>query len=639
MKKVERDIIEYLLKENNWVSSEQILRFLNVSLRTLRSRVKEINAETQIIVSSKKGYCIPYKYKNIAKQKINDGNSIEDYNDLKRHDFIVKRLVFANKSIDMYSLAEELFISDSTLNSDLNSVRKILRKYDLSLVKNNDFISIEGKENKIRKLISDVVYNEAKEGLLSLNIISDTFPNYKVLELRKIIIEELAKCDLSTSDYNLLSIILHFCIIFERTKHTVSDLEYEDVVSYRKIKKDSNHFTVTMRIVEKIEKLLNISISEMEMLPFYSIISLYTRDASYHNITINDVNELVKPEILTFVKELCLHIYDNFFIDLKNDDFIKRFSLHLNELIVKRRKNSRNSLYKSIKESYPAIFELAVFMSKKIIERWPFLELNEHEISYIAIHIGVALENTESNKYSIAIVNPNYYCVNENMVKKIEQSFGSAVKYIHVFSDEMELNNEEYDIVLSTSDLNRKEYKILQTVSVFMNQGDLDKIQNCLRLAEYERGKNNHISLSNIISEEMTFVFEGKDLDRETIIKKLCSLLVDARVETEDYIESVLSREEASYTSFSNIAIPHGFKMNTKRTVIAIGLLKHPVKWGTNPVNIVFLLAVSPDKKAEFISILEDLIKIFTSSEWNRKYKTMNSFDKVCSFIQEQMKS
>ena len=172
-----------------------------------------------------------------------------------------------------------------------------------------------------------------------------------------------------------------------------------------------------------------------------------------------------------------------------------------------------------------------------------------------------------------------------------------------------------------------------------MNQGDLDKIQNCLRLAEYERGKNNHISLSNIISEEMTFVFEGKDLDRETIIKKLCSLLVDARVETEDYIESVLSREEASYTSFSNIAIPHGFKMNAKRTVIAIGLLKHPVKWGINPVNIVFLLAVSPDKKAEFISILEDLIKIFTSSEWNRKYKTMNSFDKVCSFIQEQMKS
>lgn len=252
MKKVERDIIEYLLKENNWVSSEQILRFLNVSLRTLRSRVKEINAETQIIVSSKKGYCIPYKYIDIAKQKINDGNSIEDYNDLKRHDFIVKRLVFANKSIDMYSLAEELFISDSTLNSDLNSVRKILRKYDLSLVKNNDFISIEGKENKIRKLISDVVYNEAKEGLLSLNIISDTFPNYKVLELRKIIIEELAKCDLSTSDYNLLSIILHFCIIFERTKHTVSDLEYEDVVSYRKIKKDSNHFTVTMRIVTLI---------------------------------------------------------------------------------------------------------------------------------------------------------------------------------------------------------------------------------------------------------------------------------------------------------------------------------------------------------------------------------------------------
>ena len=74
MKKVERDIIEYLLKENNWVSSEQILRFLNVSLRTLRSRVKEINAETQIIVSSKKGYCIPYKYIDIAKQKINDGN-------------------------------------------------------------------------------------------------------------------------------------------------------------------------------------------------------------------------------------------------------------------------------------------------------------------------------------------------------------------------------------------------------------------------------------------------------------------------------------------------------------------------------------------------------------------------------------
>ncbi len=50
----EKKLIKYLSQRESWVSSGEIISAFGISLRTLRSTVKSINADSNYILSSNK---------------------------------------------------------------------------------------------------------------------------------------------------------------------------------------------------------------------------------------------------------------------------------------------------------------------------------------------------------------------------------------------------------------------------------------------------------------------------------------------------------------------------------------------------------------------------------------------------------
>jgi lichenan operon transcriptional antiterminator len=122
--------------------------------------------------------------------------------------------------------------------------------------------------------------------------------------------------------------------------------------------------------------------------------------------------------------------------------------------------------------------------------------------------------------------------------------------------------------------------------------------------------ENKHKSfkkLKNLFNEELFFTEIEKNEPQE-IIKSLTTILNIKGYVDDSFQQSVLKREEISPTSIGNlVAIPHPLEPNALGSCIAIGLLKKPVKWGENSVQLVFLLALNEKDKEEFSQLFNHL--------------------------------
>ncbi|KWX89388.1 transcription antiterminator BglG, partial [Paenibacillus riograndensis] len=112
------DLIQYLSSQNNkWVLSQSLASKYDVSKRTIKSYISEINAiHHGLILSSNKGY-------KVDTHQVNRFLTIEQkaipQTQPERMAYILKKLVQTNEPIYSYDLSDALFISESTLRLDL----------------------------------------------------------------------------------------------------------------------------------------------------------------------------------------------------------------------------------------------------------------------------------------------------------------------------------------------------------------------------------------------------------------------------------------------------------------------------------------------------------------------------------------
>lgn len=109
MNKKFEPLITYLSKKNDNTTAKELSDHLNISIRTVKKRVSEINYDhPQLILSSNKGYQLN---RNIS-DKIISHNFPQDFED--RSSFFVKRLLCINGgSLNLFDLSDELYVSPS----------------------------------------------------------------------------------------------------------------------------------------------------------------------------------------------------------------------------------------------------------------------------------------------------------------------------------------------------------------------------------------------------------------------------------------------------------------------------------------------------------------------------------------------
>ncbi|MHB8097946.1 MAG: helix-turn-helix domain-containing protein, partial [Erysipelotrichaceae bacterium] len=233
------------------------------SRRTIQYCVKSINEEyPNLITSSRNGFKI------VSKQQLSSILSNSQVIDIPqteadRKTLILKSLLFTNESKDLDELAQELFISPSTLNNELIKIKLELSEFDLIFKTKSNVASIEGLEKNKKKMISSLIYKDTKDNFMNLDSMQKYLPMFDLHRVKKIVTDNLKLFEFFIDDFSLLNFVLHIAITMERNK-------LDNHLSIKKSTQSSNtiissHINqIIQTIIDDIEKEYSIVFSESD---------------------------------------------------------------------------------------------------------------------------------------------------------------------------------------------------------------------------------------------------------------------------------------------------------------------------------------------------------------------------------------
>ncbi|MBR3266082.1 MAG: transcription antiterminator, partial [Erysipelotrichaceae bacterium] len=376
MKKQLIQIIRYLKDKDTPTTSASLANALNVSPRSVKSYINEINdLYPASITSSRKGYTLET---DIAEKMLEESKSVIPQTSEERVIYIINRLIKAGV-MDAYDLCDEMFISYSTLKSDLVKVRKILTEADLELVNQNDTLVISGLEKNKRKLLSNLIYSETQNKFLNNEKLSESFEGIDVRFIKDTILQKFEEYHYFINDYSLENLILHSTITIDRIRNGFTSSEDLNNIVVLK----SHEYDLANSIIKELEDHFDISFNENEVIEFAMLILSRASNLNYETITMENVRQYVGEDIYELADRLIKDFSAFFYIDLSQPEFFVRFALHIKNLLVRADSDyfSKNPLTDSIKQNCPLIYDCAVNAARTIKEKTG-INLNDDEIAY-----------------------------------------------------------------------------------------------------------------------------------------------------------------------------------------------------------------------------------------------------------------
>jgi lichenan operon transcriptional antiterminator len=335
------------------------------------------------------------------------------------------------------------------------------------------------------------------------------------------------------------------------------------------------------------------------------------------------------PEVEATVRDVVQTAAAEFLVDIVYEDFILRLALHVQNLQHRAREQawSRNPLTRSLKSTYPMIFEVAVFIASRLQERLG-IPLPDDEIAYIAMHVGGRLERSRraDQLLTATIVCPGYYDLHELLRSSVDRSLGQAIEVVGVETRvDPDWASIDTDLVLTTIDPGVPGDRIVK-IQPFLTGADIERVQaaagrirRARRLARLRAELERYFDASAFVRgfEDLSGAADADAATvEEGVIRRLGSSLVTRGVIDDEYVERAIQRERMSSTAFTDaLAVPHALEMTATRTAIAIGIADPSIPWGGGRVQVVALVAFSETDREAFQTVFEQFVEVFSERE------------------------
>ncbi|HBF7898589.1 PTS sugar transporter subunit IIA [Clostridioides difficile] len=616
--------LNFIKTQHDWIDSSTLANYLNVSTRSIRKYVNEINSTGEFILSSKKGYKV--NLNNNCQTKVDSSENISPDN---RLNLILKELIVNSNGINIFDLSEELFVSQATIEGDIVKANKFIGSYNLKIKQSKFLLKLIGNESAKRKLMSSIIFKETGSDFLSLFDVQKIYQEYNLTKLKENIIYILKKYNLFINEYAINNILLHLMITIDRIKKN-NYIESVEVVNYID---NNNDISISRDISNFLESEYNITLTSAEL--YYLVFQLTNKTTvlNYHEMDTKSLPNYIDEHFVKLTKKIIKNVYDLYFIDLSDDEFVVKFTLHVKNLISRAKNNQvlRNQIPQKLKDSYPLIYDISVYICNQI-QILENIEIDEDEISYISLHVGSFFDRQKllEDKILCALITPNYYDLQFKIVRDLEKRFNESIEIIQIFSDTHNLDfDNKVDMVITTLPISDRCPIPFVYVNPYLNRKDYDNIQS--KFIQIKDRKNiltvqNHLEMyfSESLFMKNIYLDSSKDY-----IKFMGNILYENKYVKPNYIDDVLIREKMSSTAFNNnVAIPHSMKMDALKTGVCLIINDKPVKWGEEKVQIIAMIPIN--EKEKFNYIFESFIEIL--SEWNN-IKELTKADNYSSFM------
>ncbi|MBH0116405.1 transcription antiterminator [Salinibacterium sp. NG253] len=613
-------LIDYLAQAEAWVTAAELADKLGVTTRSVRSYVTAVKSSAlplEVIESSTAGYRLNREnYAEFLKGASN--REAERPRDRQYH--LVRRLGDAPEGTDIHALADSFFVSESTIEADLRKIKAAVEESGLTLTRRGPLVILSGTEPNLRRLLSKMFRHEESQGFLELESIQREFESSDLRSFKTSLLELLDSHGYFVNEYGINHVLLHVAIAADRTlprdPDAADDASSPPALSTAPtLSKESAAFSIDLAALITSHFGTNLREDDLNEIELLLTTRVITRVASPDSPADVDLEELTSR-----VRRTVKHVGEEYLIDLDDDDFIMRLSLHVRNLILRAQdlSYSRNPMTRSIKTTYPMIYELAVFIAAEV-QRDEGITIHDDEISYIALHVGSHLERQAKREVRLtaALVCPNYHDLHVILRERIEAVLGDELQLrIVITRTDVDLAELSTDLVLTTIDLRSFADNVV-LIQPFLTETDVDAIRRTIgRIRRLRRRRELTDELLRFFDPAL-FLRNFTAPSEEAMIAALGHRMIEAGVIDHGYITGAIERERMSSTAFTDtLAVPHAMTMNAHRTAISIVINETPMPWGENKVNVIALIAFSAAGRTTFQTVFDQFVTVFSDREY-----------------------
>lgn len=651
MHQKEKIILQYLMDNaDQYITSMELATHLTCSDRTVRNYLKSLvgmpTSQTgwKIIAKQGHGYRFIIDNKDIyqkflQKEVLGEASTeaIEGIDD--RYNYILNKLLFEQESIYFDDLADELYVSRSTLSSDFKKIRQDLSKYDLRIEsKPKRGVYVTGDERNIRRFIIEFFFHDKFFQILHNYIkIEVSGRPISLEELTIIVLDECRQGQLKLSDFVIQNLVIHIALSLKRIGEgfQIKQLDSWSMDEYREEGK------IAEKILKRVYHSTGLKFPKEEV----DYITLHL--VSKGNLQTNkcekeDVAQQIRKQLLFVLGQSNFtHEYP-----FKNDfQLIEGLVAHLSTLFVRLKNHVKmdNPLLAEIQNRYAGVLE----MTGNILSAMPIFaneKLSDDEVAYVALHFMTSLERLkEKQKFNILVICATGYGSAQMLKHRIDNELGNLVRIVDVIGY-YEINDERLkniDFIISSIDLSNLVFNIpVFTVSIFLNSDEIREIRHKISLLKPI--KNYKLDQeTNVVESDQERIFDAyfslecfavlNEVNKDQVIDSLLQRM--SQGEDEQFVpkmkDLIEQREEMSSIVFSDtVAVPHPIKAYAKGHKIGVALVPEGVVWSPEypKIKLVFLPSPSVFGNEDLSNLTSKIILLLEQEELQEQMINCQTF-------------
>lgn len=574
-----------MLRQDNYRTAAQLAELLNVSEKTTRLRIKELNSElrmygAKIVSKPRFGYQLlvedAEKFERLTEEET---SRFLPETEQERSEYLLAYLIWHTEYVKIEELCDFLYVSKTTLTRSIKSVEAILKRYALSLERRPNYgIRLCGKESDIRRLVSDYFIKRN-----CLEDFKDVHTEQELLKIASHVRELMGKYDIRLSETAYGNFVEYVYVAWKRIHY--------------------GHY-LEMKIADIPEMGVKEHAFAKELIAFLEENGqvTYTKDEEQYlllylagkrmigNVVENESNFIIREQtdrlalaMLDVVnRSYNMNFYNNF-------DVRMTLNQHLVPLDIRMRFNIplQNPLLEEIKEKYSLAYQISS-EAAQVLRNYYQKDISEDEIGYLALIFELAMEKEQKEERSDILVVCSTGKGSSRLLKyKYEQEFADYLNHIYV-CDLIELDAFDFSkvqYIFTTVPITRKVPVPIMEVGAFLGTDDIRKVTDVLR-----KGTGDY--LKKYYRPER-FLSHVKKNSKQEVLEYMCEIIARQEKVDEDFYEMVLEREAYIQMDYGyNIAIPHPNRIASEETFAYVAVLEEPIIWNQNPVQVVLLSSV-----------------------------------------------
>ena len=630
-------LLEFLLKQHEYLSANQLAEKYGVSTKTVYQDIDKLNdffdegeLKSRIDKVPRKGIKLSAdeeRKKIHSLLLVNKHESgVQDFSPEYRESELIKRLFINQEELDIYDFAEEMYVTESTVHRDIDKLEKNLGQFDLKIRIKHDQLFVDGDEWNIRKALQSYVIQAQSLGREEK---IERFFSEKDIEICYEAISRLSQKYHHQFSEEYSCLLLVECLIFkkrtdhnnflnERTSNLINDL---------------NHLEVYFFSGELLESIINKSFSEIS--PYEIEAMAYSLLAYGFSIQSADYIQSIDHQ----VNELIQKVSNLLSLDLSKDNHLKlMLSNHISKMIFRLRNQIyiTNPALEEIKKQYSSLFNV-IWIAIRGLSKYYEINISNEELAFIVIHFQLAIEKIVK-PLNIVVICQNGIATSELIMSKLHKIFDSDAKITNINARELDFYDiSNIDLIISTIALPEVTVPVIE-VSPILTKDEIESIRSfysehmtdnyTLMRTSLDGRKFNLESLQTLIKKP--YLIRETMKSKKECLEKMIKECDSSNRKNKEFKESILERETLGSTSvYTGVALPHCDPRFVEQSELIVMTLDKPINWGKNNVKLIILIAVAENDIPIFKDSLIALYSVIENQELMNELVQLENGDEI----------